>query len=162
MGGEPARLIPRSDEAEAPFFSPDSQEIAFFQGANLQTARVAGGEPTEAGTVNISHPGGTWEEDDSKLVVPGFGGPLQRIDPGGEVIHEIDPEPGEQFFYPSSLPGAEHFLVSVHTLSSRSVVAMSRDGSSRTVVVDDGYYGRYAPTGHILWKIGRASCRERV
>ena len=52
-------MVPESEGAQAPFFSPDGSRVAFFARAKLLTAAVAGGAPTPIADAS-SHPlGGT-------------------------------------------------------------------------------------------------------
>jgi len=54
-----ASVVPESEGAQAPFFSPDGRRVGFFARAKLLTAAVAGGAPTPIADAS-SHPlGGT-------------------------------------------------------------------------------------------------------
>jgi hypothetical protein len=65
-----ASLVPESESAQAPFFSPDGSRVAFFARAKLLTVAVAGGAPTPIADASAHPLGGTWGEDDTIVSVP--------------------------------------------------------------------------------------------
>ena len=109
-----ARLLPGTEGAEYPFWSPDSKTIAFFAVGKLQRVDLAGGTPLAICDLPGLSLGGSWSEDGyiiantlSGLIrVPATGGtpsPLTAPDasrnegahrwpqvlPGGRFLHEI-------------------------------------------------------------------------
>ena len=74
-----ASVVPESEGAQAPFFSPDGRRVGFFARAKLLTAAVAGGPPTPIADAS-SHPlGGTWGEDDTIVFGPALSVGLLRV-----------------------------------------------------------------------------------
>jgi len=109
-----ATLIPGTEGAAEPFWSPDSRQIGFFAAGSLR--RV----PRDGGTVETicaaeSTPGGAaWNSDGTILFAPGFHGGLYLVAASGG-----NPEPLLQpsaarfesaFLWPQFLPDGKHFL----------------------------------------------------
>jgi eukaryotic-like serine/threonine-protein kinase len=84
------RLLPDTERALSPFFSPDGKWIGFFRGSTLFKIPTAGGPPVQlARAVGITNRGGTWSRDgfiyfpngttDGLLRVPDKGGPVTAV-----------------------------------------------------------------------------------
>jgi len=112
-----ARLIPGTEGAAYPFWSPDSKAVAFFAGSKLQRVDLAGGAPLPICDVAVAR-GGAWSSDgrivygvlaDGLFQVSSFGGkptPLTTLDasrlegmhrwpqvlPGGRFLYSIQSE----------------------------------------------------------------------
>ena len=73
LDSQTANRLAGTEGAVGPFWSPDSQSIAFFAGGRLKRVGVAGGEPqTLAETNGLG--GATWSPDGVILLSPDFGG----------------------------------------------------------------------------------------
>ena len=70
-----ARVLPGTEDASEPFWSPDSRWIAFFDGqGRLKKVAVSGG-PAQTITESTFDPrGGSWGADDTILFGTGYGG----------------------------------------------------------------------------------------
>lgn len=108
-----SRLIPESEGASAPFFSPDGQWVGFFSHGKLKKARLAGGNPVLIAQLT-SFLGGDWTEDDTIIVgtsgtglasVPASGGAPQKI----RVSDPAAPNSGSR---PVMIPGSGWLLFS--------------------------------------------------
>ena len=62
-----ATLLPGTDDASSPFFSPDGRWIAFFAGGKLKKISVTGGAPVTVCDAANSR-GGAWSDDDTHRV----------------------------------------------------------------------------------------------
>ena len=114
--------LPGTQDAVAPFFSPDGQWIGFKVGREkVSKISVEGGAVVPlAGDVDID--GASWGEDGSIVIGP-FGKGLLRIpDRGGqpETIAALDK--GEVAFgFPQFLPGGNAVLFSAYTATNPAV-----------------------------------------
>jgi len=150
-----ARVVERSDGAAAPFWSPDSREVAFFTSAGLQAAAIAGGEPRTVLARGASRiiVGGTWGESGMLVAlagglatVPASGGPLTAIrEPDGAADEDM-------LGYPHFLPDGRRFLFVAYRGLMPTAVYMSSldDPSSRTRIMEGGSNVQYA-NGHLLF-----------
>jgi Tol biopolymer transport system component len=111
-----AAMLPGTNDARYPFWSPDSRKIGFFAQNRLKVAELFGGQPrivTETGS-NQDARGGAWGAGDVILFAPSFVGPIRAVSArGGEVTTatRIDEDSGigTQRF-PSFLPDGKRFL----------------------------------------------------
>src|SRR5439155_915680 len=73
-----ATELPGTDNAQAPFFSPDGRWLAFFAGSKLRKIPTGGGQVTDLCDAPLgAGGGGSWGEDG--YIVVGINYVLQRI-----------------------------------------------------------------------------------
>ena len=112
------RLLPGTDDARYPFWSPDSRTVAFFAGGKLKKIDVAGG-PAVTVCDAANGRGGTWNQNDVIVFAPSNAGALLRVSAAGgtaTAATELDSslhEGGHRF--PWFLPDARHFLFTAKT-----------------------------------------------
>ena len=115
-----ARMIPDSQGAQTPFWSPNSQSVAFFEpGGKLRTVGVAPGSKPAAPRATGGEPrGGAWNAHDVLLLSKGPHGGLWRVQAVGdsagtgevEVVRP-DKSRGEiGLMWPQFLPDGERFI----------------------------------------------------
>lgn len=157
-----SRPIAGTDNANDPFFSPDGEWIAYFANSKLMKVSIFGGAPQEICDI----PGfmrGAWWGDDSTIWfghinsaiyrVPSSGGtPVEvtRLDTTGKEISHRFPQP---------LPGGKTVLFTIKhsNISSfdEAVIATENiETHERKTLVRGGSFGRYLPTGHIIYARG--------
>ena len=151
MGGED---VPLPAVGSDPFFSPDSQWLAFFSSEGLQRVRVGGStseQITQAfGTERTL--GGTWGPDDT--IVLSLGGRLLRVSAkGGSLEAVAGPDPSRRevrYAWPEFLPDGRSVLFTIlgegGTADARIAVI---DLTTRqvTTVLQGGHAARYLRTG---------------
>jgi Tol biopolymer transport system component/predicted Ser/Thr protein kinase len=147
-----------SEAAYHPFFSPDGQWLGYVTPSSMKKVSVTGGAPITLCQVDRSR-GASWGPDgtivfaassDSGLsIVPATGGEPQVLttldEAAGEVSHR----------WPQWLPGGRRVLFTAGTdsadFSSASLVVLDVQSGERTIIHRGGFYGRYVPTGHVLY-----------
>jgi Tol biopolymer transport system component len=145
-----------TQRAYAPFFSPDGQWVAFFKGGQLQKISVDGGA-VESLCVATDGQGGSWGEDGNIIVALNTVGGLSRIpSAGGPPTPVTDLQRGEyQHIWPQILPGGKAVLFTVLTTTGTAgadnVEVMSLVDHQRKTLVRGGTFGRYLPTGHLIY-----------
>ena len=152
-------LIPGTDGARGPFFSPDSQWLGFEAGGQLKKIQL---DRPEAGVVDLygaSKPlrGASWGPD-GRIVFGLLGGSgLMRIsDSGGtpEALTSVDPDAllGDHR-WPHVLPTGKGVIFSILTGSDfdeSRIVAQSFETGERKFLINASY-ARYASTGHLIY-----------
>jgi serine/threonine-protein kinase len=155
--GEPtATLIPGTEGASSPFFSPDAQWVAFFADFKLRKVPVTGGVVRTLADA-LNHRGGWWGEDQTIVFarsgrtglmrVSSDGGPVQPLTTllDGEISHR----------FPQVLPGGKAVLYTASTEvdigTGASLVVQPLPSGDRVVVQPHGFFGRYTPSGHIVY-----------
>jgi serine/threonine-protein kinase len=151
-----ATILPGTESAFSPFFSPDGEQIAFFAEGSLKKVDLATGNVTVlANAVNPA--GGTWG-DDGVIVfnraptldlwtIPANGGDMKQLPRDANV------RLGR--YWPQLLPGGKALLVTralgPNNMGQYSVESVSlADGRSRTLV-EGAHFGRYLSSGHLAY-----------
>jgi len=112
------RLLPGTEGALSPFWSPDSRHLAFAVMNQIKKSDAAGGPPETLTTVSTDAGGsGTWNRDGVILFGSwggGSGGPIWRVDASGgaaNALTQVDTSKGELYHtWPTLLPDGKHFL----------------------------------------------------
>ena len=148
-------LLPGTQRATDPFFSPDGQWVGFFADRQLRKVSVNGGAP-----VTICATGGprgaSWGEDGQ--IVGAFNAlePLQRVsDAGGtpQPITKLGVGEGSHR-WPQVLPGGiVLFTATAFNIGSDNgrIEALSLKTGKVTILPLVGYSARYLPSGHLVY-----------
>jgi len=151
-----ARVLPDTDGATMPFWSPDSRKLAFFAQGQLKTIGLAGGSPHALAPSAVPR-GGAWNRDDVILFVSLPSLPINRIAAaGGEVTPVPMPQgnPGFRLF-PRFLPDGRHYLFLALTAgrdrSRYSIGVASLDSTETATLVTASANADYA-AGYLLFR----------
>ena len=156
-----AEAIPGTENAVAPFFSPDGKWMGFYSpigNAKLMKVSTAGGDPIEIASQRFA--GDTWGPDDTIIYAPDYNTGLWRIPTSGgepEILTEPDKEKGELgHWWPQFLPGGRAVLYTNYTPPAKNfkVEVLDLSTGERRTLIEGGYFGRYVPTGHIVYVQG--------
>jgi len=101
------QLLAGTDGARDPFFSPDGQWVAFFNGTQLMRVPLDGRSPVPVCDTPATSHGGTWGPDDTIVFDPGQSGLMRVAASGGrpEVLKSNDPAMDRRDFqWPQFLP----------------------------------------------------------
>ena len=106
---EQHQQLPGTEDASAPFWSPDSQWIGFFAGGSLKKIRATSPIVQVIATRAVSMAGAAWNRDDV-IVFPGTGG-LQRVS-ANEIGGTVTRVGNDKYFHlwPQFLEDGEHYL----------------------------------------------------
>lgn len=142
-------VMPGTDDAFHPFFSPDGRWIGFFAGGKLKKVLVAGGAPVVVADVRLPR-GEAWTGDDAILVTPANTTPLSRVPAAGGTLQPFSTlATGElSHRWPTVLPnGTVLFSVWNDTDWEPARIAAQRPDTTEHVVVLDrgGGFPRYVP-----------------
>ncbi len=153
-------LIPGSEEAFSPFFSPDGQWIGFFAGGRLKKVALTGGSPV-ALCDTLQGVGASWASDDTILFTPSGPGGILRVPAAGgtpEVVTTPDAKKGEfGHWWPEILPGNKAILFTIanSTLAfNENVIVVQSLKTGERRILGKGTSARYLPTGHIVFASG--------
>ena len=142
-------VVPGSQNADVPFFSPDGEEIAFCTDSGLYTVSLRGGRPTQLSGEQGGP--GTWGERD--IIAYQSRDRLWLLDAKrGGTPRRLEFRPSVADYdarWPTFLPGGRHVLLH------------SREGVPRVVSIDDGTWTelaglrgssfRYLDSGHVVF-----------
>jgi len=153
-----ARVLPGSELAWTPVFSPDSRTIAFntgFPGA-LKVLPLDGGAVRTLVPDSTYISGLSWSDDDWIYFLHGaeYGRDLMRIRPSGEAAEFItrpDSAANALFFrWPQALPGGRKVLLTVVQRTGDRSVGVVDVTSGQVTTIAAGVLARYARSGHLM------------
>jgi Tol biopolymer transport system component len=158
--GRAPRLIPGTEDAGHPFWSPDSRVVGFISGSGLKTVDVSGG-PVHTVAAPAFRAGGTWNQDGTLLFVQTLGRLATVSASGGAVspvvVHDASGREVSATF-PRFLPDGRHFLFYSGNRSwesaqgqQRGVYLGSLDSTSATFMSSTKFSAAYARPGYLLF-----------
>ena len=150
------RMLPGTERALIPFWSPDGRNLAFFANASLKRVAVTGdGMQTICPAPNPR--GGAWGPDNIIVFAPTANGPLMQVPAtGGEPqpATTLDASRNESAHrFPSFLPDGRHFLYAAlpgkdNLLDTRVGIL---GGTSSPPVVTANSSAIYAHPGYLVF-----------
>ncbi len=151
-----AEPIPGTEGARAPFLSPDGSWVGFYSRGEMKKVSLRGGAPSAICRLNsTTFRAGYWGPDG--IIVYGhctFG--LVKVAAAGgspeqfTSVSAVEDEAGHVF--PQLLPGGEAVLFTIWNSPNDSQIAVRQlDTGEQRTVVEPGTYGRYVPTGHLVY-----------
>jgi serine/threonine-protein kinase len=146
-----------TDGAFTPFFSPDGRWVAFFSTGKLKKISVDGGAAVALCDLISVGASGSWGEDGNIIAALGTGVARSRIPSAGGA-----PTPVTEFAqgevthrWPQILPGGKAVLFTANAATggfdAGNIEVMSLADHRRKTLVRGGTYGRYLPSGHLLY-----------
>jgi len=148
-------VLSGTESAQDSFFSPDGQWIGFFAEGHLKKVSVQGGAPvTLCEEANVR--GAQWG-DDGYIIYGSTGSAIKRVPASGgtpQIIGKLANGDTSQR-WPQILPGGEAILFTGHNSPSgfddASIEVLDRKTGKSKIVQRGGYFGRYLPTGHLIY-----------
>ncbi len=161
-----AVLVPGSDTAEGPFFSPDGRWVAFAVGTSLSE-----GQPPELRKYSLEtqltqtigpledYFGGVWREDDSILFVGAIPGGLWTVPASGgaprllvERFRRDDREEAMRVAWPDLLPDGRAVLLNdANSPAESHLVTVDLASGEMKDLGLRGWGARWVPTGHVVY-----------
>jgi Tol biopolymer transport system component len=153
-----ANTLAGTEEAQYPFWSPDSRSIGFFANAKLKTVEAEGGPPVTLCSTETDPKGGTWSPGGTIVFARGSATTLSRVPAGGGEPVEItrfDAKRGDNSHrHPRFLPDGKHLLYLARSVNAaaegHAVVVASLEGGPEKVLLRSPAEAEYA-SGHLLF-----------
>src|SRR5580658_2257585 len=146
VGSSSITLLPGTQGASFPFWSPDNTYIGFFANGKLQKIAVAGGTPQALASV-LSARGGSWGSRDVIIYEPDAGSAIWRINADGSAAAQVTQgffASDQQFYthrWPVFLPDGNHFLFYAGGFNNpkddqtSGIYVTALDGKQKTLVL---------------------------
>jgi Tol biopolymer transport system component len=152
-----ARVLPGTEDASGPFWSPDSRWIGFFDGqGRLRKISVSGGIAQTIADATSDPRGASWGPDDTILFGTGYGGVYRVAAAGGtpHAVIEVDSSRQEgSHRWPQFLPDGQHFLFTVRggPADRWGVYVSALDGKTRRLIIRSDGNAQYSASGYLLF-----------
>ena len=153
------RVVPGTEDAAYPFFSPDGQSVAFFARGKLKKVPVAGGPIVTVCDVQAAR-GGSWGDDGSIIFTPGPGAgiSLMRVPSVGGIPAPLTTLHDDEVTHrwPQVLPGAVGVLYTASSSNTgpfdvaKAVIQPLPTGEP-VVVLSGAAQARYVTSGHLVF-----------
>ncbi len=147
-----SRLLPGTEEADQPFFSPDGEWIAYYAKNRLWKIRVDGGAPIGLAS-SPSHLGGTWTDDGTIIYKETWNGGLEEVSAnGGPSSAFLTPDTASEYAigWPYAIPGS-HDLLFVSWGKTFNTVYYDAKARQRRIVSRNTWRRlAYAPPGLLV------------
>ena len=157
-------LVPGTEGALNPFFSPDGQWIGFFAEGKLKKVQASGGAAFTLAEASGQPRGASWGPGDNIVFAPTTAEGLKGVSGGGGPVREVsqlDASKQERTHrWPQVLPDGKHALFIAGTLDSpeyyddSDVDVVSLETGERQTVLHGASMARYAPSGHLIYARG--------
>ena len=136
------RYLPRTENASAPFFSPDGKSLGYFANSFVNRIALDGGVQTALCPV-ISPLGAEWSDDGVIYVNDQFGSSLTRVPAAGGKCdtRPISKEKQRGLSPPRMLPGKKHLL----RTEGNDIYAVPIAGGERKLLVKDAGAPQFLP-----------------
>jgi Tol biopolymer transport system component len=167
------RVLPGTEGASYPFWSPDSQFIAFFADGKLKKLSAIAGDPPQTICDAAAGAGGTWGASDVIVFAPTGGSALHRVPAAGgksTPVTTLDAARKEASHrFPSFLPDGRHFIFGAGTSiypeydadRSFDVYIASIDSSNPLPLIKGVSNVLYAEPGYVLFLRDKALMVQR-
>jgi len=157
-----AKLIPGTEGAATPFFSPDGEWLAFMAPGKVKKIPVNGGAAIDVTDVpgfigSGSTIGGTWLADGTIVFNSGMTAGLVRVPASGgkaEAVNSPDDKKEMAWeWWPEALPGGDVLFTQRNGEGpgESSIAVVSLKTGKRKTVIEKGEYAHYAPGGRIVY-----------
>jgi serine/threonine-protein kinase len=149
-------LLPGSAGGQDPFFSPDGQWIGFFADSKMKKVSVYGGAPVTLCDAPLPR-GASWGDDGNIAASLNTSTPLQRVPEGGGTPQTLTHlGRGEATHrWPQVLPGGKAVIFTASNsnagLENAEIQVVVLKTRVTSTLVRGGYYGRYLPSGHLVY-----------
>ena len=137
------------------FFSPGGDWIGFFADGKLKKISVQGGAPVTLCDA-LNPRGASWGDDGNVVFAPNIRGGLVRVSSNGGTPQSVtELMAGEVTHrWPQVLPAAKGLLftaANTPNYENASIDIQSLKGALRKTLHKGGSYGRYVPSGHLVY-----------
>jgi serine/threonine-protein kinase len=150
--------LPGTEDAYGPFFSPDGKNVGFFAEGKLKKSSVEQGGVTALCDARKGY-GGSWSDEGIIIISPDVSSPLSLVSSSTGETRQITVLKAESkdlaHIWPQVLPKAKAVLFTALPSSANpddaSIEVQSLQTGERKTIVRQAYFGRYAPSGHLLY-----------
>ncbi len=149
-----AQRLDKTEGAQDPFWSPDSQSIGFFADGKLKRIPVSGGPPLTICDAPDGV-GGAWSKEGVIVFGPSSNAPLQRVSSSGGVptaATALDPSSKETIHgWPQFLPDGRRFLFFVQGPEKNGIYVQTLGSAERKFLMATDVKAAFVSPNHLLF-----------
>lgn len=152
-----SKLLPGTEGAATPFFSPDGRWLGFFASGKLKKISTSGGVSTTLADA-AGFQGGSWSPKDTIVFRGAAETGLMEISAAGGAPRRIpDTDPGTRALqFPQFLPGGKAVLFTsvgadTATADDKSIGVLTLETGAWKTLVQGGSNGLYLESGHLVF-----------
>jgi len=150
-----ARALPGTDDADTPFWSPDSKLVGFFSHSKLKKVDPNGGQPEVICDAGADPGGATWNREGVIVFAPNFEGVLYRVAASGgqpvAITEAYKAYDETNHIWPEFLPDGRHFLFLVYGKGDEGIHVGSLDSKEHHLVLREESTALYVEPGYLLF-----------
>jgi serine/threonine-protein kinase len=152
-----ATVIPGTEGAENPFFSPDGQQVGFVTDGKLQIASLNGDPLITVTDSGAGTAGASWADDGFIYMDGRNDDPLLRVEAtAGRMAKPVtvfNTAAGEvDHSWPDVLPNGKGVLITIGVRDAiRSIGVVDLSSGKHHVILNNAVYARYSRSGHLLY-----------
>ena len=155
-----ATILPGTEDARAPFFSPDGKSVGYSTAEyQLKTISLQGGAPVTITDSLVGQSGGSWSADGYIYIATRVGTSIVRVaaTPGAvpKQVTTLDTAAAEVFHrVPYPLPNNKGVLFTIYygPVSGRGMaIAVQNFATGKHTILTDGSAPHYSPSGHLVY-----------
>ena len=150
-----ARALPGTDDADTPFWSPDSRLVGFFSHSKLKKVDPNGGQPEVICDAGADPGGATWNRQGVIVFAPNFEGVLYRVPASGgqpiAITEAYKAYDETNHIWPEFLPDGRHFLFLVYGKGDEGIHVGSLDSKEHHLVLREESTALYVEPGYLLF-----------
>jgi eukaryotic-like serine/threonine-protein kinase len=154
LGSNTLTTIAGTERATVGAFSPNGEWVAFISDNKLRKVALQGGPVgTLFDSVTVDNAGIVWTPDGDIIFTVRTSGLWRVPAEGGSRVQITRVDSARREFahwYPQLLPSGHVLIYTNHGKESR-IEAVDLKTGRTTVLVEDAVFGRYSPTGHLLF-----------
>jgi serine/threonine-protein kinase len=147
------KVLPGTEGADSPVFSPDGTWIAFFANRKVKKVALAGGTPIQLADVDDEARGLGWESDASILFNQGRVAGIWRVSAKGSTPQQVTKLRGGENTHrdPEGLPGGQAILYGNNTGPGTMEIFAESTATGERHFIDRGTNAHYLRSGHIVY-----------
>jgi serine/threonine-protein kinase len=152
-----AHPLPGTENARAPFFSPDGEWVGFYADGRLSRVALGGGPPLTITETQTNFRGASWGDGDIVILTRSTSSPLFRVPAaGGDItqLTQLDTSTTvTSHRWPHVLPGGKAVVFAIYngTMDETELAAASIETGEVIRLQLRGLRAQYAATGHLVY-----------
>jgi serine/threonine-protein kinase len=156
LAGITSRPLEGTEDAMAPFWSPDGRDLGYWVGNRIFRVSADGGTPALVTELDHACPldnvcAGSWTDDGRMLLSSGFTAIYQVAEGGGPLRPFLMPDSAEHFHRVVALPDGRGAIFEVDPDLGPNRID-SWDGRERRTLVAGGTLNHYVEPGYLLFR----------